>query len=85
MRWTLDRSKDRFILRNVGTAIATGVKVGGEGVVRIASQLPDGAAVRPGASVSFMMAGSLAHAVPDEIEVTWDGHPEPVILPVPPR
>lgn len=85
VEWKLERTKDRFILRNVGAAIATGVNVGGEGVARVSSQLPTDAAVRPGESVSFMMAGSLAYAVPDEIEVTWGGHPEPVILPVPPR
>lgn len=83
--WELTRSKDRFVLRNVGRAIATGVRLTGVGVAQVATQLPEGATIRPGASVSFMMAGSLAHAIPDDIEVTWDGHPEPVILPVPPR
>jgi hypothetical protein len=82
--WDLDRSRDRFVLRNVGSAIATGVKVGGDRVAEVGTEVPDNAAVRPGASVSFMMVGSLAYSVPDEIEVTWDGHPEPVILPVPP-
>ncbi|GAA2990654.1 hypothetical protein GCM10017559_08380 [Streptosporangium longisporum] len=85
VKWSLERRKDRFILRNVGTAIATDVNVDGKGIARVASQVPTDAAVRPGESVSFMMAGSLAYAVPDEIEVTWGGHPEPMILPVPPR
>ncbi|MFD1547103.1 hypothetical protein [Nonomuraea guangzhouensis] len=83
--WELERRKDRFLLRNTGTAIATGVTVSGKGVEQVATQLPEDAAVRPGESVSFMMAGSLAHAVPDQIKVSWDGHPEPVMLPVPPR
>jgi outer membrane murein-binding lipoprotein Lpp len=81
--WELSRSRDRFVLRNVSRAVLTGVRVAGDGVAETATQLPEGVTVRPGASVSFMMAGTLAHAVPDEIEVTWDGHPEPVILPVP--
>ncbi|GAA3121555.1 hypothetical protein [Streptosporangium carneum] len=34
VRWKLDRSKNRFILRNVGTAVATGVRAGGQGVAR---------------------------------------------------
>lgn len=81
--WDLERRKDRFILRNTGSAIATGVTVSDAGVERVASQLPVDAAVRPGESVSFMMAGSLAYSVPDEITVTWNGHPHPVVLPVP--
>ncbi|MGI5268843.1 hypothetical protein ACQEUU_06810 [Nonomuraea sp. CA-218870] len=85
VEWTLDRSRDRFTLRNTGTAIATGVSVGGPGVAQVGTQVPQDAAVRPGASVSFMMAGSLADRLPDEIEVTWHGHPDPVILPVPSR
>jgi hypothetical protein len=83
--WELTRSRDRFVLRNVGRAIATGVRVAGDGVAQAAIQLPEGVTVRPGASVSFMMVSTLAQAVPDEIEVTWEGHPEPVIVPVPSR
>jgi hypothetical protein len=80
--WELERRKHRFILRNTGSEIATGVTVDGAGVAEVATQLPVNAAVRPGASVSFMMAGSMAHRLPDEIQVSWDGHPEPLILPV---
>ncbi|MBF8194229.1 hypothetical protein ITP53_52910 [Nonomuraea sp. K274] len=83
--WTLERSKDRYTLRNTGAGVATGVKVDGRGVAEVGIQVPHDAAVRPGGSVSFMMAGSMAHAVPDEIEVTWDGHPDPVVVPVPRR
>lgn len=83
--WELTRSRDRFVLRNVGRAIATGVWVTGDGVAEAAIHLPEGATIRPGESVSFMMVSTFAHAVPDEIEVTWDGHPEPAIVPVPPR
>ncbi|MEV0581301.1 hypothetical protein [Nonomuraea sp. NPDC050310] len=85
VEWDLARHKDRFVLRNRGSAIATGVAVQGDGIDKVVMHRPENAAIRPGASVSFYMVGSLAHSVPDEIEVVWDGHPDPTVLPVPPR
>ncbi|WP_242892453.1 hypothetical protein [Actinomadura litoris] len=85
VEWRLERTgKNRFVLRNVGSDMATGVTIDASQVATINRELPDGAAIRPGGSHSFLMLGTFGAPVPDEIWVTWDGHPEPVALPVPP-
>ncbi|WP_336210220.1 SPFH domain-containing protein [Nonomuraea sp. LPB2021202275-12-8] len=85
VEWILDRRNDHFVLRNVGSAIATGVNVSGPGLAEADAHVPANADIGPGAWVIFIIAANMTHPVPNEIEVTWDGHPEPVILPVPPR
>ena len=72
VRWTLDRVKHAYTLRNVGTATATGVTIAPtqDAVIR---DLPANAIITPGGSWRFMALGSMQARLPDEVTVEWDG------------
>lgn len=81
--WRLERNGNLFVLRNIGSAVATGVTVDETQIEAMTRELPKDAAVRPGASVDFFMVGVLGGPMPNEIWLTWDGTDEPVAVPVP--
>jgi hypothetical protein len=82
--WRLERpQKNRFVLRNTGSGMATGVTIDPDQFGGFARQLPKGVAVRKGASTEFLVLTANGHPHPNEIWVTWDGVDEPVALPVP--
>lgn len=86
VRWSLDRkSKNAFVLRNVGTDVAEEVRIPAEGAAQISRGLPESATLRPQESVEFLMIGAMGAPVPNEILVIWKGrHPDdPLVLPVP--
>jgi hypothetical protein len=83
VRWTLERrGKHSYVLRNVGTATASGVHVDRNRTTPIVRNLPDNATVRPGESVQFLMAPTFGNPLPGEVWVEWDGHP-PLAVPLP--
>lgn len=83
--WDLERpGKTQFLLRNTGWVTATGVTVDGEQAGEAARERPTNATVRPDESVELRMYGTLGAPMPNEIWVSWDRHPEPVAVPVPP-
>lgn len=83
IHWTLERrGKHVYLLRNVGSETATGVRVDPSNMPSIASNLPEDAVVRPGESVEFLMAASMAGPLPGEIWVSWTGG-SPVAVSVP--
>lgn len=82
--WDLERpGKTRFVLRNIGTDIATGVTIDPEQFKGFARQLPTNAAVRPGASVEFLVFTAMGAPLPNEVWVSWDGIDEPIAIPIP--
>ncbi|MCD4523949.1 hypothetical protein [Nocardioides sp. cx-173] len=86
VRWSLDRkSKNAFVLRNVGTDVAEEVRIPAEGAAPISRGLPQSATLRPQESVEFLMIGAMGAPVPNEILVTWKGRDpdDPLVLPVP--
>ncbi|MYX34380.1 MULTISPECIES: hypothetical protein [unclassified Streptomyces] len=84
VEWMLERrGKHVYLLRNVGNDTATGVRVDPSGMPSIASNLPEDAIVRPGESLDFLMAASLATPLPREICVSWNLGGDPVAVPVP--
>ncbi|MFF4563975.1 hypothetical protein [Streptomyces sp. NPDC001435] len=84
IQWTLERrGKHLYLLRNVGSDTATGVRVDPSNMPSIASNLPEDAVVRPGESVEFLMAASLATPLPGEIWVSWSLGGAPVAVSVP--
>jgi hypothetical protein len=86
VRWSLDRkSKNAFVLRNVGTDVAEEVRIPPEGAAPISRGLPESATLRPQESVEFLMIAAMGAAVPNEILVTWKGRDpdNPLVLPVP--
>ncbi|MFE3604262.1 hypothetical protein [Streptomyces goshikiensis] len=83
VRWTLERrGKHAYLLRNTGTATATGVRVDRNRTAPIVRNLPENATVKPGESVQFLMAPTFGAPLPGEVWVEWDGHPEQAI-PIP--
>lgn len=84
--WAVERpSKNRFVLRNTGRDIATGVTVEPDQFQGFGRQLPEGAAIRPGASVEFLVFSAWGHPVPNEVYVQWDGNEyDPKPVPIPP-
>ncbi|OKI14235.1 hypothetical protein [Streptomyces sp. CB03911] len=72
-----------YLLRNVGTANATGVTVDPESAPDGAADLPSGARIFVGAAETMIIAGSLAGRLPTELLVKWDGQPTWVHVPIP--
>lgn len=85
IRWSLQRKgKNSFVLRNVGTATAEGVRVQPDSASAIARNLPESATLRPNESVEFLMIGAMGRPVPNEILVVSNGYEdEPQVVPVP--
>lgn len=82
--WSLERrGKHGYILRNVGSTTAEDVRVDGSRIRAAVNGLPDGAVVKPNASVEFLMLSTMGASVPNELYVTWRGHPDPEIVPIP--
>lgn len=85
VRWVIESGGgDSYILRNIGTTTATGVKISGNDR-DIARNLPQDAVIQPGASRQFLIVGSLGHPRPNEMLVRWNEAPEPTYVPMPPR
>lgn len=75
-------SGNLYLLRNVGTGTATGVTVAdGPGV----EDRPEGVTIVANDAVRMLMAGSMGAPLPTALQVSWDGHPEPISLPMPPQ
>ncbi|MFC4048064.1 hypothetical protein ACFOY4_00060 [Actinomadura syzygii] len=84
VEWRLERrGKQKFVLRNVGTEMATGVTMDRSNLPYIAHEAPSGVAVRVGGSHEFLLAGTMGHPMPNEVWLSWDGQEEPVALPIP--
>jgi hypothetical protein len=81
VQWNLERRKDLFTLRNVGTTTAEGVRVLPENLPPITRNLPDNASVRPQEAVEFFMVGTWGEPVPPQIMVAWDGREAVVAVP----
>ncbi|MER6175719.1 hypothetical protein [Streptosporangium sp. NPDC001681] len=72
-----------YRLRNTGDATATGVNVDTEQTSGIVQGLPQDAAIRSGGSVEFYIIDVNEEPFPGEIWMYWDGHPDPLAVPVP--
>jgi type II secretory pathway pseudopilin PulG len=84
VEWELERpGKGRFVLRNTGNDVATGVTIDPDQFQGFARQLPKDAAVRPRASVEFLASPSMGFRIPNEVWVSWDGVNQPVAVPIP--
>lgn len=85
VRWKIEHVRDAlWMLRNVGSVTATGVTADESAFDGVARQLPNDAAVRPGASVEFLLIEVWGSTMPHELWLTWDGEDEPVAVPIPP-
>ncbi|MFJ9853975.1 hypothetical protein [Streptomyces sp. NPDC101150] len=74
VRWEVRRcGRHRFVLRNVGSDTAFGVRIDPDGLGVSAHNLPQDATVRPDESVQFVMAAGFGRRLPDEVCVRWDG------------
>jgi hypothetical protein len=86
VRWSLDRkSKNTYVLRNVGTHVAEEVRIPPEGAAPVSRNLPESATLRPQESVEFLMIPAAGFPVPNEIMLMWKGRgpDNPLLLPVP--
>lgn len=86
VQWKIQRpTKNRFLLRNTGTDVATGVTIDERSIPALPTPrgLPRGMAIRPGQAAKFtlMHAFGLSHV--KEIWVWWDVQDTPVAVPVP--
>ncbi|WP_258940799.1 hypothetical protein [Actinomadura luteofluorescens] len=78
--------KNHYQLANYGTETATGVTVDRsnlENLLVIGDEPPKNATIHPGCTLTFSLAPDHDHQVPNEVWVTWDGHPEPQVAPLP--
>ncbi|MFJ9414322.1 hypothetical protein ACIRPT_09165 [Streptomyces sp. NPDC101227] len=74
VRWEVRRcGRHRFVLRNVGSDTAFGVRIDPDGLGVSARNLPQDATVRPDGSVQFVMAAGFGRRLPDEVCVRWGG------------
>lgn len=85
VRWSLDRkSKNAYVLRNVGSDVAEVVSIPPESAGTIHRNLPVSATLRPNESVEFLLLGAAGSPVPNEILVLSKGREDnPDIVPVP--
>lgn len=82
----LPLGKDRYQLANHGTETATGVTVDRsnlEGLLVLGSEPPENATIHAECALTFSLAPDFDSRAPNEVWVTWDGHPEPQALPLP--
>ncbi|MER6152015.1 hypothetical protein [Streptomyces hirsutus] len=73
--WQLSHKRgDAYVLRNVGTAVATGVRVDvGQHPRGLTRALPEDAVVRPQEAVEFLLLAAWGAPRPNSIRVEWDG------------
>lgn len=85
VEWELERaSKNQFVLRNLGSGTAEGVRVDlGEYPPGLTRRVPVEGVVRAHESVEFMIIGAWGHPIPRELKVWRDGSDEPAVLRVP--
>jgi hypothetical protein len=83
--WLLTRrSKNTYVLRNVGNETATHVRVIPESVSSLHRNPPEDATIRPQESVEFLLIGAWGKPVPNEIMVaSGDNDAAPQVVPVP--
>lgn len=84
--WRIERaSKNRYVLRNVGTATAEHVGVDGEQLKNvISSNLPTDAVVRPGEGVDLLLMGTWqGRGLPNQLYVRWAGSDGYQAVPLP--
>jgi hypothetical protein len=75
--WRIENpSKDRFVLRNVGTDIAEHVEVDNTQIDSLTRNLPRDAVIRPGEGIDMLLAAAWGHPLPNQVYVRWEGHPE---------
>jgi hypothetical protein len=72
---------DTWLLRNVGTMEATGVRL--EGAPPVSRNVPTGISIGPLRSHKILMVGTEGGPVPHEVIVSADQLPDPVALQVP--
>lgn len=74
--WRIERAgKNRFVLRNTGTAIAEHVSVDDQQLAGVITKnLPTDAVVRPGEGVDLLLMGSWqGGGLPNQLYVRWAG------------
>lgn len=87
MAWRIESTrKEHYVLRNTGTDAAHNVTVDRDqlvGVLVTGAEPPLGATIPPDGRYPFMLSGGFGARVPNEVWVTWEGHPTPVPVPLP--
>jgi hypothetical protein len=82
--WRIEHvNRQRFLLRNIGVGVATGLRIDVRDAHPLAGLVNLDEPVPPNGSVSFLITGSLGKPSPTELWLTWDGHDKPVAVPVP--
>ncbi|MER5571641.1 hypothetical protein ABT083_36555 [Streptomyces goshikiensis] len=82
--WAVERrGKHGYVLRNVSDRSLTGVHVNTSNLPPVTRNVPEGAVVRAGESIQFLMAPAWGGPVPDEIWVSWDGQDQEVAVRLP--
>jgi hypothetical protein len=85
VEWKLQHvGRERYALRNAGTATATGVRIDMDRAPAVVLEDEDPVTVLPNASWSFLISPSLDQSHPRELWISWDAQREPVPVPVPP-
>ena len=85
VRWRIERpSENRYVLRNIGTAVAVRVEVDPQQAGPVTRNLPQGAVIRPGEGCDMLIMGTWGHPVPNQLYVRWDGHDDWAAVPIGP-
>ena len=84
IEWRVEKSgDDTYLLRNIGTDVAEDVVIPKELTSGISRYLPDGATIRPGDAVQFVLIGAWGSPKPHTLYVQALGQEDPTAVPVP--
>ena len=84
IKWRVEKAaEDTYLLRNIGKDVAEEVVIPKELTSGISQCLPDGATIRPGEAVSFVLIGAWGSPKAHTLYVQALGQEEPTAVPVP--
>ncbi|MEV0811228.1 hypothetical protein [Micromonospora sp. NPDC050200] len=81
--WLVQTSKNRYVLRNIGTKTARNVEIDQSRIKCVLRGDTRADEVPPQASIELLLIPMFGAPKPNEIWVRWDDHPEWAALPLP--
>ncbi len=81
--WRIEHpSKNRFVLRNIGSDVAENVEVDVSRISVITRNLPKGVAIAPGEGFDMMLMATWGAALPNQLYVRWAEQDEWLAVPL---